>query len=70
MHVDRPGVDARAVGPRWDRLVLGERREPRIEVEAARPGRQNTKVKVTEAEVVYVQVDERGRPIPLEAPQS
>lgn len=41
----------------------------KVEVEAARPGRQNTKVKVTEAEVVYVQVDERGRPIPLEAPQ-
>lgn len=40
----------------------------KVEVEAVRPGRQNTKVKVTEAEIVYVQVDERGRPIPLEAP--
>jgi acyl-CoA thioesterase YciA len=42
----------------------------KVEVEAARPGRQNHKVKVTEAVVVYVQVDERGRPIPLEAPLS
>jgi len=42
----------------------------KVEVEAVRPGRQITKVKVTEAEVVYVQVDERGRPIPLEAPQA
>lgn len=42
----------------------------RVIVEAERPGRVNRKVKVTEAEVVYVQVDERGRPIPLEAPQS
>ena len=41
----------------------------KVEVEAVRSGRQNTKVKVTEAEVVYVHVDERGRPIPLEAPQ-
>ena len=42
----------------------------KVDVEAVRPGRQNTKVKVTEAEIVYVQVDERGRPIPLEAPQA
>ena len=41
----------------------------KVEVEAMRPGRKVNQVKVTEAEVVYVQVDERGRPIPLEAPQ-
>jgi acyl-CoA thioesterase YciA len=37
----------------------------RVTVEAERPGPHAAKVKVTEAEVVYVQVDDKNRPIPL-----
>lgn len=37
----------------------------RVTVEAERPGPHASKVKVTEAEVVYVQVDDKNRPIPL-----
>ena len=36
-----------------------------VEAERRGPGRET--VKVTEAEVVYVQVDEDGRPLPINA---
>ena len=37
----------------------------RVEVEAERFGRPEQRVKVTEAEVIYVAVDGEGRPTPL-----
>ena len=37
----------------------------KVVVEAERPGPEARRVKVTEADVVYVQVDERGHPTPL-----
>ena len=37
----------------------------RVTVEAERPGPEASRVKVTEAEVVYVQVDEHNRPMPI-----
>ncbi len=37
----------------------------RVEVIAERQTRDHSKVKVTEAEVVFVQVDEQGRPLPI-----
>ena len=37
----------------------------RIEVEAERPRRPGGRVKVTEAEVIYVAVDENGKPVPI-----
>jgi acyl-CoA thioesterase YciA len=37
----------------------------RIEVEAERGGQPGVRVKVTDAEVVYVAIDENGRPIPI-----
>ncbi len=36
-----------------------------VEVVAERQTSDHAQVKVTEAEVVYVQVDERGRPLPI-----
>ncbi len=38
-----------------------------VEVIAERQTKDHQKVKVTEAEVVYVQVDERGKPLPIDA---
>src|SRR5690606_21418200 len=38
----------------------------RVTVEAERQSRDGERVRVTEAEVVYVHVDEHGRPAPLE----
>lgn len=38
----------------------------RVEVEAQRKGKVSEPVRVTEAEVVYVHVDEERRPIPLD----
>jgi acyl-CoA thioesterase YciA len=37
----------------------------RVTVEAERPARPQEQVKVTEAVVVYVHVDEHGRPLPV-----
>ena len=37
----------------------------RVEVVAERYGQPGVRVKVTEAEIVYVAVDETGRPIPI-----
>jgi acyl-CoA thioesterase YciA len=37
----------------------------KVLVEAERPGPEARRVKVTEADVTYVQVDDRGRPTPL-----
>jgi acyl-CoA thioesterase YciA len=37
-----------------------------VEVEAERQQPRHQTVRVTEAEVVYVQVDESGRPVPIE----
>ncbi len=37
----------------------------RVEVEAERYGQTGVRVKVTEAEIVYVAVDGSGRPIPI-----
>lgn len=37
----------------------------RVEVEAERLGHPEQRIKVTEAEVVYVAVDEKGRPTPV-----
>ncbi len=37
----------------------------RVEVEAERYGQTGVRVKVTEAEIVYVAVDGTGRPIPI-----
>jgi acyl-CoA thioesterase YciA len=37
----------------------------RVEVVAERQTKSHERVKVTEAEVVYVQVDEGGRPLPI-----
>ena len=42
----------------------------KVEVEAERKGPQRTVVKVTEAEVVFVQVDENNRPLPIERGQA
>jgi acyl-CoA thioesterase YciA len=39
----------------------------KVEVEAERQGPERRVVKVTEAEVVFVQVDEDNRPIPIES---
>lgn len=40
-----------------------------VEVERRTPGQETGRVKVTEAEVVYVRVDADNRPLPLEADQ-
>ena len=39
----------------------------RVEVEAERRAAPGTKVKVTQAEVVYVAVDEKGRAVPVKS---
>jgi len=39
-----------------------------VVVEAERWRRHTEKVKVTEAEIVYVNVDEKRRPVPIDAP--
>jgi acyl-CoA thioesterase YciA len=40
-----------------------------VEVERRAPGEETGRVKVTEAEVIYVRVDASNRPLPLEADQ-
>lgn len=40
----------------------------KVVVEAERPGPEARRVKVTEADVTYVNVDDRGRPTPLPRP--
>jgi acyl-CoA thioesterase YciA len=42
----------------------------KVEVEAERKGPERTVVRVTEAEVVFVQVDENNRPLPIERGQA